>query len=1076
MADDDWASLQAASKSASAAVSAILSNGTAGSRNRAAAAPTAVRDARAWRSAPSSLDKLLGVSDERAAPLAPTATASALLTRSAAAAKPRAVTPLPLLTSFTTAAAAAAAYARDISALSDEALEVRADAAARLCSAICGCSWAAQRNGAADVDFSVPAELTLTSHRPAAADASRAHGFLGAVPSAPLALDLAFGYSAREVSDVAALLLGRSSSAGAMGPIDQLCALGAAAAGCEIGATTRSLAFSLAQQHPDICFDGCDAGSSIPRRVAQAPDSDDEEDGLKEKAPESEPPASAPEDPSTRGLSRADMFAELWVTNLLKPVLRRLDDPCEAVRVCALRLTATALASLRDVTSTLPLLLPLLLSRVNSADWTFDEQQKIFARGSEAIAALHRGRVLPGFGAAQSVLSSPTIRTDANAGEPSEAARASCVALLTALLRGAVAHGGLAAVTPWVAHVIVAAHALCADNAPPVRSAAAVLMVQLVALFPSAVKHFAVALARGVLPGLRARAAVVRLAAIDVFDALVHCADDAKGRGAGSEALLTLLGARDAHSIPIATFYEGESSTNYAAALALDGNAAVRLRWTAAIGGWSTRLPDRHEWWPHLMPYLLSCLTDETGGDDANALPPARAALVYIEALGAAHEIEHAKVLIERVQYGVDAAGDAETDGPLPAPFTERPRLGARLFVRSQGRRVLPPLLRELREWESFGGAYASGRAGARARAAALLAALLVFYEEAATQDSADLAGALAASLEPEDSTAKTASDADAVASSLRAATRVAGRFLAPTAWLALLSALASCSQGATRTRGQSGLPSRAEQAGALTALALTLGELTRRPHRVDAEALMSLADTMMSADTWAATQACGDGLEMSSRSAAAAAVFDASINGFAGEEHREKRPQGGAKDFAGIALERLRSNVSSDVISAAARTLHARSRRALAACAFHSARIVRARAGAAAAICSKLILVALAIRGATLCDAYVHADYRGSLESAALGTAVLEGVWPGAESRAVVTAPCGFADGAAPPLALADSVLVAALIAVRGGDVFANENVQARDAVPSSFDAIAALLSQAAGKARGHARNGGHL
>ena len=1086
LADKEWSLLQASLSTPSniatsqrALVSSILKTSNTSS---SIIPPTA----RAWRPpATSSLDALLGGGGSVFTPntatssssAAPTATASNITTRQAAATRVSLTIPLPLLATFTTSAAATSSYARDIAGLSDESLEVRAESISRLCTAICGCSWAAPRRAdESTIDFfSLPEELSSTSHT--TREVSAAHGFRGTVPSAPLAMDIAFGFSARDVSEVAALLLGRSSNAGAaIGPVDSLEAMGGAAAGCEVGATTRSLALALARQHPDICFDGPMSGS--PQRVAQSPDSDDEEGelgaDLRRRALEAEEAAkalaaTAPTTKSVNRSVRADLFAEFWMTALVKPVLKRLDDPCEAVRICALRLTATAVASLRDTTGTLQLLLPLLLSRFNSVDWTFDEQQKIFARGGEALDALRRGRVLPGFASAQSTLASPTVRAETE-GEPSEAARVSCVALLAALLRGAAAHGGLAAVSAWAHHIIVAAHALCADTAPPVRAAAAVLILQVTALLPQVVKHFAVALARGALPGMRARAAILRIAAIDVFDALIHCADDAKGKGAGTEAFLLLLGARDAHSIPIASFYETETTTNYAAMLTLDTNAAVRSRWTAALGGWVTRLPDRHEWWPHLMPYLLSCLTDEgAGSDDAAALPPARAALLYIEACGAAHEIEHAKLLLERVQYGIDGVGDAEIDAPLPVPFVARPRLGSRLFIRTQGRRVLPPLLRELREWDSFGGAYAGNRVGARVRAAALLSVLLVFYEEAATQDSAELAGALAASLESE--IIGTTIDHDSVAPHLRSASRIAGRFLAPSAWLSMLGSISRGSPGASRSKGQGGAPSRAEQAGALTATALALGELARRPARVDIETILALADVLTDADTWAATQPVSDGLVVRGSGVVAATALDAAT----GNSTKDERPvmatssMSGAAlvDVASSALARLRQSATADATAAIAATIYARARRALISCAFHSARITRARAGAATAVGPKLLLIALAVRGAVLCDVWNGDCESGTLPDTSLRAVILDGVWPGTPPRKEVSAPCGFANGVVPPLALADATLVAVASAMRGDDA-TSPRATTREAADISATTVAALVLRSPTLARG--------
>ena len=53
--------------------------------------------------------------------------------------------------------------------------------------------------------------------------------------------------------------------------------------------------------------------------------------------------------------------------------------------------------------------------------------------------------------------------------------------------------------------------------------------------------------------------------------------------------------------------------------------------------------------------------------------------------------------LVEKKQYGVDGDSRIDYSRPLPRPFTSRPRLSTRLFVRGNARRIMKPLLKELR-------------------------------------------------------------------------------------------------------------------------------------------------------------------------------------------------------------------------------------------------------------------------------------------------------------------------------------------------------------------------------------------
>ena len=68
--------------------------------------------------------------------------------------------------------------------------------------------------------------------------------------------------------------------------------------------------------------------------------------------------------------------------------------------------------------------------------------------------------------------------------------------------------------------------------------------------------------------------------------------------------------------------------------------------------------------------------------------------------IGKQWEDEHTDEVIERRQYGVDGDRHAQRDIEYPAPFKGRPRLGTRLFVRSNCRRFLQPLMRELGDWK----------------------------------------------------------------------------------------------------------------------------------------------------------------------------------------------------------------------------------------------------------------------------------------------------------------------------------------------------------------------------------------
>lgn len=116
---------------------------------------------------------------------------------------------------------------------------------------------------------------------------------------------------------------------------------------------------------------------------------------------------------------------------------------------------------------------------------------------------------------------------------------------------------------------------------------------------------------------------------------------------------------------------------------------------------------------PRLNVFLVSGLSDENPG-------VREAALAWIDRLGSAHEAENREDIIERVQYGVDGDAESRYDGPLPHPFTGRPRVGMRLVILSHGRRFFKAIANELDDWIGEN----------RARAAHLLSLLLIFMEE----------------------------------------------------------------------------------------------------------------------------------------------------------------------------------------------------------------------------------------------------------------------------------------------------------------------------------------------------------
>jgi len=579
------------------------------------------------------------------------------------------------------------------------------------------------------------------------------------------------------------------------------------------------------------------------------------------------------------------LLSSLW-PELYKPLIKRFFDPHEACRVGAIALVAAFLSGgiVRDIAPCLPYLIPALTQKC-AGSWVMDPNQKIFAKDLDTAEAHRRGKVI-----ATSGLQGVLAGTDRDVhrqmvGEGSEPCRLLFARVLFSLLRSAILEGAVVLLDAYLHEIIMCAHALAVDPFPDLRVVAAPILISLADAAPHALKHYAVAILRSLsVGGLDHRHAKVRLATLDVCERLIMMEDEAKMKGAGSEAITHLQGGREANTIPVAAFYGRDTTVNYMAKLVLDSNATVRLRFAHSLGAWMTRLSDRYDYWSRLMPYMLSLLSDSSD-------TVVSACLTYLDACGVSHEIEHAKVIMEKRQFGIDGDPDVDYDGPLPYPFSlnGRPRLGVRLFVRANSTRFVKPILKELSDWAPFG---APGSIDMRSRAASLLTHVLTYQEEFATQDVHGLVGALVGTIhdgvnlsigwseEDEEveevkdrrdndndddatkviirtsssSSKKTTNNDEAetgdvsvteggrggggggggsVGYHIRVAARLCGRFLPPKAWLDVLLPIIEADDpslvfGDRRGRGDSEI-----LAASLHVLWLALGESELRPNRV---------------------------------------------------------------------------------------------------------------------------------------------------------------------------------------------------------------------------------------------------
>ena len=365
---------------------------------------------------------------------------------------------------------------------------------------------------------------------------------------------------------------------------------------------------------------------------------------------------------------------------------------------------------------TLPYLYPVITERSSTA-FGYDEEAKEFVRDPEKHEQKRRGKAL---------------KTEIQEGmvyrftvvEPSEEVRLETMKLLKHIVVKILDSAHPTQLGPYFTDTILLVAVGICDPYPEMKLESFDLVCELASKVPPGTKHFAEGFIKLIMPALGHRHAKIRLAALHAIDRLIQCPDEMKRKGAGTGAFTALIGHRDANVLPIASFYHGEARVNYFAKIVVDHSIPLRAKFAECLGMWLHDLPDRYDYFSRILPYMLSCLSDE-------APQVAELALKWVEKCGKQWEEEHQDDVIERRQYGVDGARTAQRDIVYPYPFKGRPRLGCRLFVRGHCRRFLKPLMNELGDWKD----------NTRVHAARLLRVCLVYMEEHITQHLHELVG-----------------------------------------------------------------------------------------------------------------------------------------------------------------------------------------------------------------------------------------------------------------------------------------------------------------------------------------------
>lgn len=380
-------------------------------------------------------------------------------------------------------------------------------------------------------------------------------------------------------------------------------------------------------------------------------------------------------------------YSEIF-REVAKPVFKRFADAVEKCREVAFRITQAFFEHSADLVLVLGYFIPALMQRIPDG-MAYDEDMKVFVFDKETHEAYRRGKAVDRQDKGEALKSYAVVET-------SEEIRLWGCNVLGTLIRKLSSQGAASVLHPYFYDIVIFLQAQLRDPYAETKIAACAILDFLTTIdeFNTGLNFFAVGLVRAVLPVLRHRHAKVRVSALVALKSCMTVPDRAKLRGAGTEAIPDLVGFREENVLQIAAFYKADVQINYLAELACDTSVQVREKMVEMLLVLLTEIGDRYDHQTRLLPYLLDFLTDD-------APTVATAAFKCLQLCGKQYEDEHPDEIIERRQYGVDGDHRINLEKPLPLPFTERPRIGVRLYVRGNTKRFLTALVNELTNWVS---------------------------------------------------------------------------------------------------------------------------------------------------------------------------------------------------------------------------------------------------------------------------------------------------------------------------------------------------------------------------------------
>ena len=231
-----------------------------------------------------------------------------------------------------------------------------------------------------------------------------------------------------------------------------------------------------------------------------------------------------------------DVCSELY-DEMMKPLLKRFADQSEFCRLGGIWLVNFFLSLTLDMGPTLPYLYPVVTER-SSLQFGYDEEGKEFVRDPEKQEAKKRGKAFKTEQQEGCVYKHTVV-------EPSEEVRLESMKLLRMVVGKILDSTAPTQLGPYFTDTILLCAVGVCDPFPDLKLVSYSLVRDLAHKLPPGMKHFAVGFIKLLIPALGHRHAKVRLSALETVDALMQCPDEMKRKGAGTEAITSLIGHRD---------------------------------------------------------------------------------------------------------------------------------------------------------------------------------------------------------------------------------------------------------------------------------------------------------------------------------------------------------------------------------------------------------------------------------------------------------------------------------------------------------------------------------------------------